>query len=63
MYSYFQFRVLELYNVAAHFSNYMCCPPADPTGPCTILQPQDKEIGEFHEVQEHPVTEFEAQKL
>ena len=33
------------------------------TGPFTILQPQDQEIGEFYSVQERRSTDFEAPKL
>ena len=33
------------------------------TGPFTILQPQDQEIGEFNSVQERCSTDFEAPKL
>ena len=34
-----------------------------PTGPLTILEPGDQEIGEFYEVHECRMTEFEAPKL
>ena len=35
----------------------------DPTGPVTILQPQDKEIGEFYVIQERRAMDFEAPKV
>ena len=39
-------------------------PNADcPTGPFTILQPQDQENSEFYEVQKRRATDFEALKL
>ena len=34
-----------------------------PTGPFTILEPKDQEIGEFYEVQERRATDIEAPKL
>ena len=33
-----------------------------PTGPFTILKPQDQDIGETYEVQRRLATDFEAQK-
>ena len=37
--------------------------PRCPTGPFTMLVPQDQGIGEFYEVQERRATDFEAPKL
>ena len=34
-----------------------------PTGPSTILEPEDQEIGEFYAAQERRATDFKASKL
>ena len=39
------------------------CMSRFPTGPFTILEPQDQEIGEFHVVWKHHGTDFESRKL
>ena len=35
----------------------------NPTGPFTILEPKDQEIGKFHAIQEGHTMDFEAPKL
>ena len=45
------------------FSFGVCTVICFPTGPSTIKEPQDQEIGEIYDVLEQRATDFEAPEL